>query len=671
MSDPTPAPHRARLRLFGGFALNGPGGAWVAISSRRARGLLSYLLLAPDHGATRERLCGLLWSDRGETQARASLRQCLLELRDNLSGAKLDILDVGRERIALHAALMSSDVSDLRRALAGDDPDVLISMLATLGDGRLLEDIEIGGLFQDWLDQTRPRLEQSIATAVQAQLEKLEGIGDWARVRAMAEGFLRRDPLDEAVVAAAIRADAATGNTSAAHRRFKILQDAMDKEFGAVPGTATRDALAAIGKPSAKLEIEKRVEETGSGPPVARAVGPPLVVVAIFETNHSAEADHKLAATLRDEVVSGLSRFRDLRVITDPRPLDLLGADASAGHAGAYVLGASLRTAAEGSRLIVQLLRLGDRHVVWSERFSVSGLDMVETIDGTIARTVGAVLPTINADILREPSNLPADPMYQRYLLANQAAFSARTFPAARAAADELEAMVAAFPSFALPYLPLAYLYNTDFGCTRALSSGEAERMRALDLAKRALALDRGHSNAYTATGWSYLRRRQWEPARIHFEQALSLNPFHATRVMEVGYGLLFLGEAAKAQTLLDRCLVLNPAPEDGFFCDLGVVAFVHGDHDRAASYFELVANPDTWGLLYTAMNAELGGFASKEGAAAARDRVAKIWPEDIPMEIEAVVAWIASHHPFKVAETEQRFLGAARAMLTRSWTSP
>ena len=670
MSNAYAQPTEARLRLFGGFALSDRDGAPAPISSRRGRGLLAYLFLSPDHGATRERLCGLLWSDRGEAQARASLRQCLLELRDNLSSANLDILDVGRERVALRASLMSSDLSDLRRALASDDADALVSVLDAVGDGRLLEDIEIGGLFQDWLDQTRPRLEQTIATGVQAQLERLEGAGDWLKVRAIAEGFLRRDPLDEAVVAAAIRADAATGNTSAAHRRFKILQDAMDKEFGVAPGTAARDALARVGKPTAKPQIGGAIDEIKSVSPTANAVGPPLVVVAIFETNDSAEADHKLAATLRDEVVSGLSRFRDLRVITDPRPLDLLCADTSADHAGAYVLGASLRAVAEGARLIVQLLRIGDRHVVWSERFSVSGLDMVETIDGTIAQTVGAVLPKINADILRQPSNLPADPTYQRYLLANDAAFSARTFSAARAVARELESMISTFPSFALPYLPLAYLYNTDFGCTRARSSGPEERTRALDLAKRALALDRGHANAYTATGWSYLRRRQWEPARMHLEQALSLNPFHATRVMEVGYGLLFLGEVAKAQTLLDRCLVLNPAPEDGFFSDLGVLALMQGDHDRAASYFELIANPDTWGLLYTAMNAELGGFASKDGLAAARDRVSKIWPEDGPMEVEAVVAWIASHHPFKVQEMEERFLGAARATLTRSWPS-
>ena len=79
----------ARCRVFGVFAVEAPQGP-IRIRSRRARALLGYLLLAPPGGATRERLSGLLWSDRGEEQARASLRQCLLELRKELLEAELD-----------------------------------------------------------------------------------------------------------------------------------------------------------------------------------------------------------------------------------------------------------------------------------------------------------------------------------------------------------------------------------------------------------------------------------------------------------------------------------------------------------------------------------------------------------------------------------------------------
>ena len=603
--------------------------------------------LAPDQTTSRERLAGLLWSDRGEEQARASLRQCLVDLRGALVAAGLDVLQVGRETIGLRQGAIAVDVADLQMALRGQDWNAFLALLRDIGDARLLDDLEIGGLHQDWLAQTRARLDQSITAGVHACLEQREALHDWGMVRAMAEAYLHRDPLDETVVAAAIRTDAAIGATSVAHRRFQVLQSALAREFGVAPGAAARSALATVG------------QEPPAPPaaPVTVADGPPLVIVATFEATTGGATDPILAATLREEVVSGLSRFRDLRVITDPRPLDMIGAELSADRADAYVLGASLRASAADARLTAQLVRVGDRNVIWSDRLAISNSEVVGAIDDIIAKVVGAVLPTINADLLRRASNLPADQTYQRYLLAREAAFSARTFPAAQAAAAELEEMVASFPTFALPYLPLAYLYNTDFGCTRAGSSGPEQRTRALDLAKRAMAVDRGHANGYTATGWSYLRRRQWEPARLLFEQALALNPFHATRVMEVGWGLMFLGEFERSRQLLDRCLLLNPAPEDGFFQDLGTLALVQGDHDRAAGYYELIAEPDLWGVVYMAMNARMGGAPHRDAAVKAHARIARIWPEHQPLDVDNIVEWIAEHHPFLLKDVEDRFL--------------
>ncbi|MEO8925839.1 MAG: BTAD domain-containing putative transcriptional regulator [Caulobacteraceae bacterium] len=637
-------------------------GKAAAISSRRGRGLLAYLFLAPDHGATRERLCGLLWSDRGEAQARASLRQCLLELRDNLADAGLDILDIGRERIAIRAPSMASDVGDLQGALASDDADALIAALGSLGDGRLLEDIEIGGLFQDWLDQTRARIDQSISTGVQGQLERLEAAGDWQKVRAVAEAFLRRDPLDEAVATSAIRADAATGNTMAAHRRFTILRDAMDKEFGVAPGAAARDALAMADlrtppEPRIVAEAPRRLSRPTD------VASPPLVVVAFFEASDPTGDEAKLASTLRDEVVSGLARFRDLRIVADPRPIDRLNEQFSADLGAAYALGATFRAGQGGGRLTAQLLRIDDRHVVWSDRLEAPGLDMVETIDCIIAQVIGAVLPAIDADLVRNPSQLPADALYRRYILAQDAASRARSFDEARAAADLFENLVSSAPSFALPYLPLAKLYNTDFGLTRAGSSGPEHRARALDLAKAALALDRGHVHGYTIAGWCYLRRREWDTAKTYLEQAFALNPFHPRRVMEVGYGFLFLGETERARTLLDRHLLLNPEPDDFFFMDLGLLSFVQGDHDLAASYLELIAKPDIWALVYKAMIAHAAGRPSDDKIEMARQAIADIWPAS-PMTPDAVVDWVAGHHPFQSAEVQRRFLTAVRGIL-------
>ncbi len=312
MTQTDPSGGRSRLRLFGRFSLSSPDGVEVTITSRRGRALLAYLFLSPDQEESRERLCGLLWSDRGEVQARASLRQCLLELRDGLQAAGLDLLAAGRDRVALAGDRVSSDLTELQEVLGGDDHAATIDHLGRTERRQPLEDIEVPGLFDDWLSQTRPRIEQAVASQVRAQLERFERAGRWSAVRAVAEAFLRRDPLDEAVAAAAIRADAATGNTAAAHRRFKILQDAMGREYGASPGATAREALARAG--ALELPARTPVERPASAAEIAT---PPLVIVASFETSHATKDDGRLAATLRDEIVAGLSRFRDLRVVAE------------------------------------------------------------------------------------------------------------------------------------------------------------------------------------------------------------------------------------------------------------------------------------------------------------------------------------------------------------------
>ena len=69
------------LTLLGGWGLRSADGRELALSTRKDRLLLAYLALNPGRPLARDRLAGLLWGDRGETQARDSLRQSLAAIR--------------------------------------------------------------------------------------------------------------------------------------------------------------------------------------------------------------------------------------------------------------------------------------------------------------------------------------------------------------------------------------------------------------------------------------------------------------------------------------------------------------------------------------------------------------------------------------------------------------
>ena len=71
---------RLQLRLLGGFEARIASGAPLDIANKKTRALLAFLALPAGRSHSRDKLVGLLWSDRGDEQARNSLRQALAEL---------------------------------------------------------------------------------------------------------------------------------------------------------------------------------------------------------------------------------------------------------------------------------------------------------------------------------------------------------------------------------------------------------------------------------------------------------------------------------------------------------------------------------------------------------------------------------------------------------------
>ena len=93
-----------RLTLFGGFSATGADGAEIPLKSQKAKALLAYLALSPGKSRSREEIMALLWSERGETQARASLRQVLTVLRKDLGPQAMKAMIITADAVSLDPA---------------------------------------------------------------------------------------------------------------------------------------------------------------------------------------------------------------------------------------------------------------------------------------------------------------------------------------------------------------------------------------------------------------------------------------------------------------------------------------------------------------------------------------------------------------------------------------
>jgi len=133
-----------RLSIFGRFRAADALGNEIPIKSKKARALLAYLALPPGKERSREEVIALLWSERGDEQARSSLRQALSGLRKELGEIAVGALKVTEEWLSLDPGLVTVDPAS--------SGDVLLAGLHISDPA-----------FDEWLRDERLRLEDLAA----------------------------------------------------------------------------------------------------------------------------------------------------------------------------------------------------------------------------------------------------------------------------------------------------------------------------------------------------------------------------------------------------------------------------------------------------------------------------------------------------------------------------
>lgn len=384
---------------------------------------------------------------------------------------------------------------------------------------------------------------------------------------------------------------------------------------------------------------------------------PPLIVVSAFR-DEAVRATHPwYAAQLREEILSGLSRFREVQLVADDRP----EAEAAQGRSAerGYQLVATLLPDGDGLRLIARTRRLGDGLVLWAETLSLADTGAAGSVEKIVRRIAGAVLPAVDEDLL---AGLPreSDDLYDRYLIAKRRSWTAASFNEAKQAATALEAIIAERPGFGLAYAPLVRLYNTDFGYTAFGASGAAERDRALELAKTGLDADRTNVHACTVLGFCHLWHHQAGQARVCFERALAQNPYYPVRLSECATGLMFMGAFDEARELIFRAVELNPVPDDWFHEDLGRLLLFEGDFEGGLRALGSIARCSIWAELYrTLCEIGLGLDSAAANLAAWRKRVDEGWHAAAAPTDAQVAAWIRHHNPLPAADADRVFAPA------------
>ena len=218
-----------RLRVLGGFALEGPSGAAPPTRpQRRGDAVLAVLAVCGDLGCTRERLVALLWPESDEARAQQGLRDALYAIRRALDPGA--VLSVGR-LLRLDPTVVSDVLSFTQALGAGRHADAVQAYAGPLLEGFHVDD---AAEFEHWLEGERARLARQYVEALEHLARAAESAGAWHEAVRWWGRAVEHDPVNSHFVLQHARAMAAIGDRpnalKAAEVHARRLREELDLE---------------------------------------------------------------------------------------------------------------------------------------------------------------------------------------------------------------------------------------------------------------------------------------------------------------------------------------------------------------------------------------------------------------------------------------------------------
>ncbi|HVF93035.1 MAG TPA: tetratricopeptide repeat protein [Sphingomonas sp.] len=578
----------ATIRLLGDFVAT-VGNVDARPRGRKACAMLAVVAVSAAKCVRREELANLFWGDRGEHQARSSLRQSLGEIR-NSALSRHGAVAINRDELALVANRSTTDIDAILDACARGDIDGIGRRLGSIGGMFMAGYDGLAAEFDEWLRVERQRNHRRIVGAVLDQAPAMLSGEGLANAQTIVRALDRLDPFNEVVARLGMQADHAAGDGASLHRRYRTLCEELDREFGATPAAETRalfhrltsePALALPASPPRADHGQTRADEGERQPPMV-LVSP---IVAIDGDAESAA----IAEAATDDIRAALARHADLRVIS----LDILDLErvesVCSTAISAYILSGKLRRNADGIRTNLHLGNIGSSLVVWSEHLRLGQGTLEDAVDRIVLKAVGAVTPAIDRDYALRAREATAgqDDAVALYAKARYQARTVRTLAAVRDGMVLLERVLAIDDRHIGARLLLAQLYNTDLWQQVAGHDVAEYRKRALALIQEAASIDPDNSRIQIKLAWCYLRRGEWSAAERRLRNASDASPYDAEAIDECALGFAQLGEVDLAIEMMQRAFLLNPFPPADYHADYAIMMTLKGDHVASEEHFE------------------------------------------------------------------------------------
>jgi adenylate cyclase len=251
-----------------------------------------------------------------------------------------------------------------------------------------------------------------------------------------------------------------------------------------------------------------------------------------------------------------------------------------------YVIEGSVQQERNRVRITVQLIDALTRRHLFSERYDRDLKDILNLQDEITLKVLTAVQVKLTKGEMARLSEKGTKNL-DAYLKVLQAAeYKGGTLNKERVerAIQLLEEAIALDPEYAIAYSTLCTAHF-DLVIIAASESPRDSLQRAVELGKKAIALDESNSSVHACLTFPYMYLREFDKAISEAEKAVSLSPNSALAYWALGTALSLSGRSQESIPMLQKSLRLSPIPVHSQV--LGVLA---GSYTRLGQYEDAIA---------------------------------------------------------------------------------
>jgi adenylate cyclase len=376
-------------------------------------------------------------------------------------------------------------------------------------------------------------------------------------------------------------------------------------------------------------EIPASRDMAGPTSPAVSARKPSIVVLPFLNISGDPEQEF-FADGLTEDIITALSRFRDLLVISRNSAFVHKGKSVNVQAVGRefgvdYVLEGSVRKAGGRVRVTVQLIDAEtDRHI-WADRYD-RDLEDIFAIQDELTAAIVATLPgRVEAANYDRAKRKPTDST-----AAYECVLAAKVLHHRSTRDDNIEAQrlleraIAFDPNYAHAHAWKACVLGQRFvhGWCADADATLQQIQRELDIA---LTLDDSDSDVHRILAAVSLVRGDHDKAAFHQERALALNPNYDLVVVQQGELLTWHGRPEEGIDWIRKAMRLNPHHPERFWSHLGRAYFVARRYPEAVEALSRISRPDH--THHAALAAALAQLGDATAAAAHVGEVLRINP--------------------------------------------